>query len=49
MTDRDSLIESAIAAMRASGRIPEPAVLASLSDDMLRNLIAYYTGPVVAA
>jgi hypothetical protein len=47
MTERDKLIDEALAAMKAARRLPERAVLAGCSDDMLRRIIAYYGGQLL--
>ena len=49
ITDHATLAAEAAEAMRRNGRIPEPAVLDALSDDMLREIIAYHTGPFYVA
>lgn len=48
MAEREKLMESAMAAMRAAGRLPERQVLVGLPDDMLREIAASHGGPVIA-
>jgi hypothetical protein len=49
MSDRDKLVQEALDAMTAAGRLPEPLVLGALPDEVLRAIIARFTGPQFVA
>jgi hypothetical protein len=43
VTERERLIREAEEAMRGAGKLPELPVLTALSDDHLREIIAWHT------
>jgi hypothetical protein len=47
--EREALEREALDAMRAADRLPEPAVIRHLPDEVLQAIIARYTGPLLVA